>query len=114
APRAALAIAKPWARSDSRRNDGGAGRGGYRAARRADEPSTWNRKARLSGSSTGSFLGKPRTSVRAMFTQVARIVVVRTRPSGAVKRQRWRRGYSAGGRTPTAAHAGAARSRRRT
>ena len=38
----------------------------------------------------------------------------RTRPSGAVKRSRCRRGYSPGGRTPTAAHAGAARSRRRT
>jgi len=49
-------MTKPWARSDSRRNDGGAGRGGYRAAGRADEPSTWNRKARLSGSRTGSFL----------------------------------------------------------
>src|SRR5438132_928127 len=52
APRARQAITKPAALY-GRRNDGGAGRGGYRAAWRADEPSTWNRKARLSGSQHG-------------------------------------------------------------
>src|SRR5205807_8630652 len=52
APRARRAITKPAALY-SRRNDGGAGRGGYHAACRADEPSTWDREARLSGSKHG-------------------------------------------------------------